>query len=181
MLEIKTYLDGDDYDHENVPYEEFFGVMSSDRDGAIEIIIDGELLFRYENEYIDIEWTGIIYRLQMFLAKEGKEIKNAPLLESGSCIAIEPVGKNMLRIIHPYYETEVLMDEEGLPYHRITKEGKKVAIVSKNEFLKEALIQGWKFFHKLAEIIPEEKKNYMEEELKWIEEMFLVLGIEYRI
>ena len=84
----------------------------------------------------------------------------------------------MLKIIHPYARSEVLMDDEGLPYHRVTEKGEKIAVVNKEEFLRVAVIEGWRFFNKLIELIPEEKKNYEEEEIKWIGQILSVLEVD---
>ena len=96
MIEIKTYLDGNGCDDAKIPYEEYFGALCNERDGAIEFIIDGKLLFRHQGEYINIEWTSILYTILMFLSKEGKTIKDAPLVESEACIHLEPMGCEML-------------------------------------------------------------------------------------
>ena len=178
MIEIKTYLDGNGCDDAKIPYEEYFGALCNERDGAIEFIIDGKLLFRHQGEYINIEWTSILYTILMFLSKEGKTIKDAPLVESEACIHLEPMGCEMLKIIHPYARSEVLMDDEGLPYHRVTEKGEKIAVVNKEEFLRVAVIEGWRFFNKLIELIPEEKKNYEEEEIKWIGQILSVLEVD---
>jgi len=176
MIEIRTYLDGDE--NENMPYQEFTGTLSEELDGAIEIVIDGKMLFRYENEFINVNWTGIIYEMLMLLDKEGRTIKDAPLLEDSACISLRPIGSNMLKVVHPYSETEVLMDDEGLPYHRVIEEGEKVAIVNKDEFMKALAVEGWKYFKKMADLLPDRKKDYECEQLKWIEGIFKVLGVD---
>jgi len=127
-------------------------------------------------KFIDIGWSGIINRLLEYLSKEGQPVNETPLLEDvPSSIHFESIGQSMLKITHPYYETEVLFDKRNLPYHQITEEGEKVAIVDKGEFLRVLVTEGWQFFHKMAELLPNDRKP---EEINWLEKIMDSLGIE---
>jgi len=179
MIEINTYLDGGEYENENIPYEEFTGRLCEYLDGAIEIIVNGSLFFREEDEFIHVSWTNILYRLLEYLAKEGRPVQDTPLVEDAlSCLHFDTVGNDMLKVSHPYYETEVLFDEENFPCHRVTDEGVKVVIVNTEEFLKILAIEGWKFFHKFSELKPEERTNLENEEINWLEKILCSLGID---
>jgi len=179
MIEINTYIDGDSYDNEDIPYREFTGELAKEQDGTIEVIIDGHLFFNEKDEYIHLSWRGIIQSLLHFLGKNRKLIINTPSVTNPiSLIYFEKVNNQLIKISHPVFDTKVSFDEENLPYHEVIEREKNIAIVEKSLLIDTLTKEGISFFSKLAELKPDRKKDFESEELNWLKKIRESLGFE---